>query len=134
VPTSEFRLAYHQPQAGARLIPFAAMAPIPVYVEDVSFLSCGDFSQASLLQSNGQDIVRAVLTPEGRTKLNYVGARNKNARSIQDYVGLLLYVDGEQSNNLTMIFEPLPGDELEIRSLRSDVAAILVSSINHRVA
>jgi len=110
------------------------MAPVPVFLAPGAYLTKKDFASAKCESKNGNAFVVATLTPEGRQKLNNLGAQNASATGVQDYVGLLLFVDGEPANSLTMAYETLPGCEMEIKALSLERAQLLATSLGGSVA
>ena len=130
----QYRLVYHRAQPGTKLLAFPGMAPIPVFLAPSAYLTKMDFASAKYESKNGNAFVLATLTPQGREKLNNLGTQNAAAVAAEDYVGLLLFVDGEPANSLTMIYEPLPGYEMEIKGLSSERAQSLAISLGASIA
>jgi hypothetical protein len=58
-----------------------------------------------------------------------VGEQNLNAKTIYDYVGLLLHINGEPARGLTMIYEPISGYSVDIRGLSTENIAALVTEV-----
>lgn len=111
------------------MIPFPGMAPIPVYVSDSAYLSFGDFASAESIYDLGETRVRVALTPDGREKINHLGAQNQSAQALDDYVGLLLYTDGEPARALTIIYEPIEGYTIDIRGLAPEHLDSIITSL-----
>ena len=130
----QYRLVYHRAQPGTKLLPFPSMAPIPVFLAPGAYLTKMDFASARYESRNGNAFVFATLTPQGRQKLNNLGAQNAAVAAVEDYVGLLLFVDGEPANSLTMVYEPLPGYEMEIKGLSSEREQSLATSLGASIA
>ncbi len=127
----QFRLVYHRAQPGTKLLPFPGMAPVPVFLAPGTYLTKTDFVSARYESKNGNAFVRATLTPQAREKLNNLGAQNAAAAAVEDYVSLLLFVDGEPATSLTMIYEPLPNYEMEIKDLRTEQAQLLATLLGN---
>ena len=110
------------------------MAPVPVFLAPGTYLTKTDFVSARCESKNGHAFVRAILTPQAREKLNNLGAQNAAAAAVEDYVSLLLFVDGEPATSLTMIYEPLPNYEMEIKDLPTEQAQLLATLLGGSVA
>ena len=130
----QYRLVYHRAQPGTKLLPFPGMTPIPVFLAPGAYLTKIDFVSAKYESKNGSAFVLATLTPQGQQKLNNLGAQNAAAAGTEDYVGLLLFIDGEPTNSITMVYEPLPNYEMEIKGLPSEKAQLLATSLGGSVA
>ena len=122
--TFEYRLAFHQPKSGAAALDLPA-APAPVYVMATPYLTASDFVGASLIEGT----LSARLTPGGREKINEIGNTNAAAKRLEDYVGLLLYLNGKPEKTYTLVCEPLPGYDLEVRGMDAERLRSLASAI-----
>ena len=93
----------------------AARDPVPTYVATVDFLGRGDFVSAKAAVAHGEEVIRATLTPGAREKVNQIAEHNEVAKNVEDYMMLLLFVDGEPAKQVTLVTAPIPGFEIDMR-------------------
>ena len=106
------------------------MAPIPVYVMSSAYLGASDFVAVHAETRENESVLHLKLTPGGREKVNEIGKANANAKRMEDYVGLLLYLDGEPEKAYSMVYEPIPGYELEVRGMELSRMQLLQQAIS----
>lgn len=98
------------------------MDPIPVFVAEDGFLQASDFQSAEIVGTGNEYTMRFQLAPGAREKVNHLAELNQHAQGMQDYVALLLFLNGKPAQRLTMVFEPLPGYQMDYRGLTEQEA------------
>ena len=82
------------------------MDPIPVFVAGDEFLRASDFQSAEIVGMGTEFTVRFQLTHGAREKINHLAELNQRAQGMEEYVALLLFLNGRAAQRLTMVFEP----------------------------
>lgn len=124
-----FRLAYHSPRSGTQRLSFPSMEPVPVFVADDDYLQVDDCLAAEIVGTGSEVVLRVKLTLGGREKLNHLAELNHQATGTDDYVALLLFIQGKPVSRLAMVFEPLPGFEMDYSGLSQSEAETLLAAI-----
>ena|SRR5687767_11318102 len=122
-----YRLAYDRPQPGTREVILKARDPIPTYVAIADFLTRADFLSAESAVSHGERVIRVKLSPGGREKFNQIAERNEEIEDMSDHTMLLLYLNDKPAPQVTLISEPIPGFEFEIRPEAEHIPALLAA-------
>jgi hypothetical protein len=125
-----YKRAYHRPLPGVQPIYLTGMSRIPVFVDETPFLSKADFVSAVYKVVDGRAVVEIAVTETARTKLSVIGEQNASAQRLQDFVGLLLFIDGEPAATLTMVWESLADHTLHVRDLTEEQARQLASLLS----
>ncbi len=123
------KLAYHSPHANTRQIPFPSVDPIPVFVAEEGFLQPSDFQSAEIVGTGSEFTMRFQLAPGAREKVNHLAELNQRAQGMEEYVALLLFLNGKPAQRLTMVFEPLPGYQMDYRGLTEQEAQELQEAV-----
>jgi hypothetical protein len=129
-----FRRAYHRPTLETERIDQHHAGPLPLYVEPSDYLNGADFVSAKRVEGEPESTVSVLVTLAGMEKLNQIAALNARAGSLEDYVGLLRYLDGVRADHLLMVFDPLTDDEVWLNRLTDTEADAIVEAINRRTA
>ena len=98
------------------------MEPIPVFVADQDFLQGDDFQSSEIMDTKAEPTIRFQLSAGAREKINHLAGLNQSALSIQEYIALLLFVNGKPAKCLTMVFEQLPDYQMDYRGLTEEEA------------
>ena len=107
------------------------MDPIPVFVAEQDFLQTKDFQSSEIVGTGGEFTLRFQLAPGAREKVNHLAELNQRAHGIDEYVALLLFLNGKPAQRLTMVFEPLPGYQMDYRGLSEQEAQELQQAVSH---
>lgn len=129
-----FRRAYHRPTPGTERIDKHHAGPFPLYVEATDYLTSSDFISAKLVEGQPEPTISVLVTPGGLGKLNQIASLNARAASLDDYVGLLRYLDGVRSDHLLMVFDALNEHEVWLNRFTDTEATAIVEAINRRPA